>query len=108
MLGRPISTCNPADTSAPMTGSFLTSGSSNPSNPASSGICGISPDLGAVTSLGRTCGIRWSELLFLALFLHLLKTGGRAAVMAVEEYERLKVFEVGHVDSGPSTSGTDE
>ena len=26
-------------------------------------------------------------------------------VMAVEEYERLKVFETGHVDSRPSTTG---
>lgn len=26
-------------------------------------------------------------------------------VMAVEEYERLKAFEIGHVDSGPSTTG---
>jgi prevent-host-death family protein len=25
-------------------------------------------------------------------------------VMAVEEYERLKVFEIGHVDSRPSTT----
>ena len=29
-------------------------------------------------------------------------------VMAVEEYERLKVFEIGHVDSRPSTGGTTE
>lgn len=29
-------------------------------------------------------------------------------VMAVEEYERLKVFEMGHVDSCSSTSGTAE
>ena len=27
-------------------------------------------------------------------------------VMAIEEYERLKVFELGHVDSRPSASGT--
>ena len=27
---------------------------------------------------------------------------------AVEEYELLKVFEIGHVDSRPSTSGTAE
>jgi len=43
------------------------------------------------------------------------RTGGVAkhgrpivVMMAAEEYERLKVFEVGHVDSGPSTSGTAE
>ena len=29
-------------------------------------------------------------------------------VMAVEEYERLKVFETGHVDSRPSTTGKAE
>ena len=29
-------------------------------------------------------------------------------VMAVEEYERLKVFETGHVDSHPSTTGKAE
>ena len=29
-------------------------------------------------------------------------------VMAVEEYERLKVFETGHVDSRPSTTGKEE
>ena len=29
-------------------------------------------------------------------------------VMAVEEYERLKVFEPGHVDSRPSTVGKAE
>ncbi|MFZ1415243.1 MAG: type II toxin-antitoxin system Phd/YefM family antitoxin [Defluviicoccus sp.] len=29
-------------------------------------------------------------------------------VMAVEEFDRLKVFEMGHVDSRPSTSGTSE
>ncbi len=29
-------------------------------------------------------------------------------VMAVEEYERLKVFETGHVDSRPSTTGKTE
>ena len=29
-------------------------------------------------------------------------------VMAVEEYERLKVFEMGHVDGRPSTSETAE
>ena len=29
-------------------------------------------------------------------------------VMAVEEYERLKVFEIGQVDSRPSTGGTTE
>lgn len=27
-------------------------------------------------------------------------------VMAIEEYERLKVFEMGHVDTRPSTGGT--
>jgi prevent-host-death family protein len=27
-------------------------------------------------------------------------------VMAIEEYERLKVIEMGHVDSRPSTNGT--
>ena len=29
-------------------------------------------------------------------------------VMAVEKYERLKVFETGHVDSRPSTTGKAE
>ena len=29
-------------------------------------------------------------------------------VMAVEDYERLKVFETGHVDSRPSTTGKAE
>lgn len=29
-------------------------------------------------------------------------------VMAVEEYERLKVFEIGYVDSRPSTTGKAE
>ena len=29
-------------------------------------------------------------------------------VMAVEEYERLKVLEIGHVDSRPSTTGKAE
>ncbi len=29
-------------------------------------------------------------------------------VMAVEEYERLKVFEFGHVDSRPSTTGEEK
>ena len=29
-------------------------------------------------------------------------------VMAVEEYERLKVFETGHVDSRPRTTGKAE
>ena len=29
-------------------------------------------------------------------------------VMAVEEYERLKFFETGHVDSRPSTTGKAE
>ena len=29
-------------------------------------------------------------------------------VMAVEKYERLKVFETGHVDSRPSTTGKTE
>jgi prevent-host-death family protein len=29
-------------------------------------------------------------------------------VMAVEEYERLNVFEIGHVDSRPSTTGKAE
>ena len=30
------------------------------------------------------------------------------AVMAVEQYERLKFFEIGHVDSRPSTTGKAE
>ena len=30
------------------------------------------------------------------------------AVMAVEQYERLKFFETGHVDSPPSTTGKAE
>ena len=30
------------------------------------------------------------------------------AVMAVEQYERLKFFETGHVDSRPSTTGKAE
>jgi prevent-host-death family protein len=29
-------------------------------------------------------------------------------VMAVEEYERLKVFDIGHVDSRPRTTGKAE
>ena len=36
------------------------------------------------------------------------KHGQPVVVMAVEEYERLKVFETGNVDSRPSTTGKAE
>jgi hypothetical protein len=120
ILGRLISTRNPADTFALMTDSILTSGSLNPSNPASQPVLGFvvyprSPRIiphfrgfGGSDPIGRDLRDKVERASVPGLFLRLLKTGGRAAVMAIEEYERLKVFEVGHVDSGPSTSGTNE